>query len=157
MKQKYLTLAVTSTLLLAGAGCGTVETPVQVNSKPAEVPSNSSSTLDTTIVDTTTSTEKENSTSSTVSLELTGKALGRGMVQFSWTLPEGTKNPRSFHLVRGQNENPTQPPSNWYKVDGKFRSSIWAKLAKGEQHFRICTWETTKCEVYSNDVLVDVK
>lgn len=156
MNQKSLVLGIAGILLLAGAGCGNTTSP-QVNTKPAEaVPTTTTETSTTTPV-VATSTEANSSTVSADSVTLTGQALGKGMVQFNWTLPEGAKNPRSFHIVRGQNENPTQPPSFWFKQDGTSRSAIWAKLAKGEQHFRVCTWETNKCEVYSNDVMVDVK
>ncbi|OGH67343.1 MAG: hypothetical protein A3B90_00610 [Candidatus Magasanikbacteria bacterium RIFCSPHIGHO2_02_FULL_41_13] len=157
MNQKSLILTVAGTLLLIGAGCSGATTNPQINTKPAETTSTTSIETATTSPIVATSTEATATPPSADSVTLTGKALGNGMVQFNWTIPEGAKNPRSFHIVRGQNENPTQPPSFWFKQDGTSRSAIWAKLAKGEQHFRVCTWETNKCEVYSNDILVDVK
>ncbi len=156
MNQKSLVLAVAGVLLLAGAGCEETTNP-QINTKPAETISTTTTETSTTTPVVTTSTEATAPQQSATSITLTGKALGNRMVQFNWTLPEGAKNPRSFHLVRGQNENPTQPPGYWYKQDGKSRSSVWVKLPTGEQHFRICSWETTKCEVYSNDVMVNVE
>ncbi len=155
MNRNSLVLAAAGILLL-GAGCESpTETPSPVQTKPAEVTSTTpTATTSPSVVSTTT---ENNVPVSADSITLVGKALGNRMVQFNWTLPEGAKNPRSFHLIRGQNENPTQPPGYWYKQDGKSRSSVWVKLPTGEQHFRICTWETTKCEVYSNDVMVNVE
>ncbi len=155
MNRNSLVLAAAGILLL-GAGCeSATETPTPVQTKPAEVTSTSPTA--TTSPNVASTTTENNIPVSADSITLVGKALGNRMVQFNWTLPEGAKNPRSFHLVRGQNENPTQPPGFWYKQDGKSRSSVWVKLPKGEQHFRICTWETNKCEVYSNDVMVNVE
>jgi hypothetical protein len=157
MNRNALLFAISGILLL-GAGCeNTTETPIAVQTKPAEVTSTSTTPTATTSPAVATSTPENTTPVSADSITLVGKALGNRMVQFNWTLPEGAKNPRSFHLIRGQNENPTQPPGFWYKQDGKSRSSVWVKLPKGEQHFRICTWETTKCEVYSNDVMVNVE
>jgi hypothetical protein len=141
--------------MLTGAGCANTSTTQPINAKPAEQAS--TTTAEAPIIEIATSTVAEATTTPSTDMTLTAKAIGNGMVQFNWTFPEGVSNPRTFHLVRGQNENPTQPPGNWYKVDGKSRSTIWVKLGKGNQHFRICTWEINKCGSYSNDVLVDVE
>ncbi len=154
MNQKLLVLGMGGILLLVGAGCSSDATLIQT--KPAE---NSAQTSSSTA--TATTTEKMEVTTSSMkavdSLELSGKALGNKMVQFNWKLPDGVTDPAAFHLVRGQNENPTQPPAYWFMQPGKSRAAVWVKLPSGEQHFRICVWEAGKCGVYSNDVVVDVK
>lgn len=156
MNQKLLVLGVGGILLLVGAGCNRGADTAMVNTKPAE---NVAVPTSTPMMATTTE-KMEIATSSMKavdSLELSGKSLGNKMVQFNWKLPEGAKDPTAFHLVRGQNENPTQPPGYWFMQPGKSRATVWVKLPSGEQHFRICVWEGGKCGVYSNDVMVDVE
>ncbi len=148
MRQNFLALGVLSLLFLAGAGCNPVENTME--NKPAE---NTSTNTEATP----TPSETPEKNTPVTSIELTGQALGNQMAQFNWTLPEGVQNPAGFRLVRGQNENPTQPPGYWYAQSGKSRGAVWVKLPKGEQHFRICVYENNACGVYSNDVMIDVK
>ncbi len=147
MQHKYKNIIVAGIFLLAGTGCRDSAVP-SINTKPAD--SLASTTEQ--IVNGTTTPEKSLS-----SITLNGQALGKRLVQFTWTLPEGAKDPEAFHLVRSQRENPTQPPGYWFAQPGTSRDAIWVKLPLGEQHFRICTWEAGKCGVYSNDVMVIVK
>ncbi len=147
MKLEYKSIVVAGILLLAGAGCGDV-TPT-TNSKPAD---SLASTTDQIVNGNTQPVAKPID-----SISLSGESIGNKMVQFTWDIPEGTKNPSAFHLVRGQKENPTQPPGYWFAQSGSSRGTVWVKLPSGEQHFRICTWEGEKCMVYSNDVMVNVK
>lgn len=147
MGQKFLALGVLSVLLLAGAGCKQAEKPIE--NKPAETATSTVGTMNTT-----SDTAMNNPVTS---IELSGQALGNQMAQFTWKLPEGATNPAGFRLVRGQNENPTQPPGYWFAQAGKSRGTVWVKLPKGEQHFRICVYENDACGVYSNDLVVDVK
>lgn len=153
MNYKALMLGI-SAIVLLGAGCSGTETNV-INSKPAgEVPVAPIVTTSTTPEETVKTEEK---TSTETEIVLKGKAVGKQMVQFNWTLPEGAKDPSAFHIVRSQKENPTQPPGYWFMQPGKSRGAVWVKLPTGEQHFRICTWENNKCETYSNDVMVNVE
>lgn len=146
MRQNFLALGVLSLLLLAGAGCSPMENTTE--NKPAE---------NTQTEGTTTPSETPEKNTAVTSIELTGQALGNQMAQFSWKLPEGATDPAAFRLVRGQNENPTQPPGYWYAQPGKSRGTVWVKLPKGEQHFRVCVYENDACGLYSNDVVVHVK
>lgn len=147
MRQNLLALGVLSVLLLAGAGCSAAQNGMENKqtentATKTEVTANNTETTKKAPLD---------------SLQLSGKALGNQMAQFSWELPEGAENPAGFRLVRGQNENPTQPPGYWFAQSGKSRGTVWVKLPKGEQHFRICVYENDACGVYSNNVMVDVK
>lgn len=149
MNRKSLVLVGAAVVLLGGAGCSQTVMDTTTNSKPAD---SLASTTEQIVNGTTQPAAKPID-----SITLSGKAIGNKMVQFKWTVPEGTKDPAAFHLVRGQHENPTQPPSYWFMQPGTSRNAIWVKLPLGEQHFRICTWEGDKCGVYSNDLMLDVK
>jgi len=149
MRKGFLALSLSLVLLLAGAGCKGSTTP---ENKPAEGATTTVNTDSTSTVSTEKMADKK-----VDSIELKGEAIGNNMVQFNWTVPEGAQDPAGFRLVRGQNENPTQPPGYWFAQKGSARGTVWVKLPKGEQHFRICVYENDACGVYSNDVTVDVK
>lgn len=149
MRQGLLTLSLAAVVLLAGAGCSDIGT---TENKPAEGTTTTLNGGSTSTV----STEKM-ANKAIDSIELSGEAIGENMAQFTWKIPEGAKDPTAFRLVRGQNENPTQPPGYWFRQPGKARGTVWVKLPKGEQHFRICVYEDGACGVYSNDLVVDVK
>ena len=133
--------------LLIGAGCSdpTMVTPPVEQPAPVVVPP--------TIAETQPIQEQNSVTEMT----LTGEALGKNMVKFQWTLPNGMNDPASFRLVRGPKENPVSPGNYFFQVLGNKREMTWISLPTGKQNFRICTFIDNKCDVYSNNIEVDVK
>lgn len=138
-------MAVLSLLVLAGAGCSqpVEQTPPPADQNAVTLPPTEQPTTDTQPV--------------AAQITLTGEALGKNMVKFSWELPAGMTDPASFRLVRGPNENPVSPGNYYFQLLGSKRDTTWISLPAGKQNFRICTFVDDKCDVYSNNIEVDVK
>lgn len=147
MKKILSSMVGASLFLLIGAGCAQPATP------PAEPAAPPAETSDVT-TPSETPAEEENQTTE---LTLSAEALGGNRVKFTWELPSGTEEPASFRLVRGPKENPASPGNYYYQLLGSKRETTWISLPLGRQNFRICVFKDNKCEMYSNNVEVDVK
>jgi len=91
---------------------------------------------------------------------LSGKSLGNGKVFFEWKLPEDiqTDDNKGFILVRSVEENPIHDGLNyWFRQYSGNREATWVDVPSGTYHFRICALQNEECEIYSNDVKLEVK
>lgn len=148
MKKTLSTIAVGSLFLILGAGCA--QPPVEVT-----IPAADPNAVVTPPPAVEVQIPPEVAPASEITL--TGEALGSNKVKFSWTLPNGMTDPSSFRLVRGPKEDPVSPGNYYFQLLGNKREITWLSLPIGKQNFRICTFKDDKCDVYSNNIEVDVK
>lgn len=92
-----------------------------------------------------------------VSVTLTASDVTKGQATFAWTV-SGTEDPERFILVRGPEENPMHDGTHhWFRVFGTKRTATWIDLPSGKHHVRVCLSKNTEaCDIYSNDVEIDV-
>lgn len=148
MKKVLSSVAVGSLLLLLGAGCANAPAEVTI---PATDPNAAVTPPPVAEVQVPAETVPVDQ------ITLTGEALGGNKVKFSWVLPSGMADPSSFRLVRGPKEDPVSPGNYYFQLLGGKREITWISLPTGKQNFRICTFKGDKCDVYSNNIEVDVK
>jgi len=132
-------------LLLIGAGCSG-------NTPAAE------KTADAPAAEKHTSTNTDTMAQTSADLTLQATAVGARQVKFEWTLGKGMEQPKSFILLRSDEEKPTHDGKTfWFRQPGNRRSATWVNLPAGEQHFRICTSNDGEtCAAYSNDIKLEV-
>jgi hypothetical protein len=149
MKKVLSSVAAGSLLLILGAGCANAPAEVTI---PAADP-NAAVVTPPPVAEVQVPAE----TAPVDQITLTGEALGGNKVKFSWVLPSGMTDPSSFRLVRGPKENPASPGNNYFQLLGGKREITWVSLPTGKQNFRICTFKEDTCDVYSNNIEMDVK
>ena len=143
-----------ATLILLGAGCQQVSTPVgDVQSKPAESTSATEQPKEEIKTDETAQPEEG-------AFDLNAEALGKGAVKFSWAFDGELPSDARFVIVRDEEPNPEHTGNHfWHRVDGSKREEVWIGVPTGKFHFRACQVDTKDgpCKKYSKDVELDVQ
>ncbi len=135
-----------TTLLFMGAGCNMPNTAQTLEKKSAATESSS------------TEMRQEELANTTITLQ--AEAKGNKEVRFSWEITGTMPQTEKFRLIRSSQPNPEFNGKNyWLQVDSRNSEYIWIALPKGNMHVRLCSFntETETCDIYSNDVMVEVK
>lgn len=79
-----------------------------------------------------------------------------GRVVLEWKV-SGMETPLGFKVVKGKEENPVYPGSDYHYLDNSaVRRDEWKMLSGGIYYFRVCEYLGGVCGVYSNNVRVEV-
>ncbi|MFA7314446.1 MAG: hypothetical protein WC025_00760 [Candidatus Magasanikbacteria bacterium] len=155
MRKTYLLLTSAIALMLIGAGCSSTTTPN--NTSTTETPQvKLAEPIVTKTNTTTTDTTLENTTSEFILSEQ--PITKKGTVNLNWSASQELKDKvEIWRLVYGKDANPTEP-ATWYFERGRSHfGKIWSGLPSGKAHIRVCAVINDKCDVYSNDLEVDIK
>ena len=142
--------------LLIGAGCTDEET-AQKEKPQFQAKSAESMIVEDSKVQENQNTTEQDALEKQANFSLTGTALGGGEVKFAWNIPDGIERTEALRLIRSTEANPEFNGKNyWYQVSGEWNAATWISLPTGTQHFRLCTFENGSCQVYSEDVEIEV-
>jgi len=132
-------------LLLVVGGCANTEPTDEVQTKSANV-----------VIEKQT-TETQNTTDKTAEIILTAKVAGDNTVAFEWKPSEDIAyRAEGWRIVYGEKENPIYPSTWWFERGKPHREKVWSGLPGGNAHFRVCSLIEKKCDVYSNDIEIDI-
>ena len=149
-----------ATILLVGASCSPAQN-ASVETKPAEdVGENTNQPTDMAnpAENVTGTMTAPSSAMMNSDITLTAEALGNREVKISWTIPDGEVMTEGIHLVRSEKENPEfDGKTYWYQPGPDRHDVTWKNVPTGTQHVRLCIVKDEKCEIYSQDVMVEVK
>jgi len=156
MHKTHFLLISAFALLLVGAGCSTTENTENEtdnsNTKQSETSNN---------IPNNDSTNNSNTKTETTSdeLNLAGVATEEvGTVSLTWSAPEDLKDKaESWRLLYGKDAKPTEPASWYFERGPSYFEKVWSELPSGPAHIRLCAVVDDKCEVYSNDLEVEIK
>lgn len=154
MRKTHLLIVSVFALLLVGAGCN-----------------NSSNTSDNTMSDTKTNPVENNKTTpesdnviiknftSSTALTLSSEETSdKGTVSLSWSAPQDLKDKtEAWRLLYGKDIDPSFPTSWYFERGPSFFDKVWTGLPSGPGHIRVCAVINDVCEVFSNDLEVDIK
>jgi len=72
-------------------------------------------------------------------------------IRLKWRL-NGVEAPNGFKVVKSTDANPSYPGDAYVYQSAGVREYVW-KITNGQTyHFRVCKFEGSACQVYSNDV-----
>ena len=136
-----------SLILLIGAGCAknTTEPEIEIN-----IPDNTT--------DITTTTEPKEPIDTGITL--TGEAIGNNAIKLRWEVNDEIKAKsggyRGYRLTEGDDPKMEYPQRYWFELDPDVFEHTWEGLPTGLFGIRACSEVDAACDVYSNDIYIDV-
>mgnify|MGYP001255523249 CR=1 FL=1 len=145
MQKISIILASFALMLVLGAGCSETEPQEETQSKTADVEMSETPVMETT------------SEVGSGDIQLTAKATGKNTVALDWKISKALEDKaESWRIVYGKDANPSYPSTWWFERSKSYREKVWAGLPAGKAHFRICAVVGETCDIYSNDVELEI-
>ena len=147
MKKFSILLASLALMLVLGAGCADTDLQDETQSKSAD-----------TDVSETPITATTNDVLGSGDIELSAQVAGKNTVNFEWQISKTLDDvAEGWRIVYGKDANPTYPSTWWFERSKTYREKSWSGLPAGKAHFRVCAVVGEKCDIYSNDVEVEIR
>lgn len=145
--------SVFAAVLLAGAGCA--EPPANV----ATPHNQNDETMGMDAMEKKEDVMKDVMEKMVTDFRLRAEALDERTVRFEWDVPENiAKEAEGYRFSRGTEKDPAVNKDGWWWERGPAHRELeWQGLPIGPAHFRVCVVKNDACDVYSNDVEVDVQ
>ncbi|PLX26919.1 hypothetical protein C0581_03890 [Candidatus Parcubacteria bacterium] len=145
MQKLGILLTSCALVLVLGAGCSKTETSDSTQSKSADTEMSETPVMET------------GGEIGTGDIELSAQATGKNTVSFDWRISKGLEDKaEGWRIVYGKDANPTYPSTWWFERSKPHREKVWAGLPAGKAHFRVCAVIGKTCDIYSNNVEVEI-